>query len=147
VSEKHTQGLLAVDSVMCDGMHDITLVDPPKHAGNPVVIGSVDVDEYLPISSIEAEANARRLVAAWNFCDTFPTPALSSTTLAEVVGVLLDMVFAYVNKDTDIPHSFEIEALEKAVAIFEKLPSFFDPERTMSAESFTRTALDRLKSP
>lgn len=32
----------------------------------------------------------------------------------ELEKALFDMVFAYCNKDAELPHSFEVEALEKA---------------------------------
>lgn len=61
-----TPGQVDVDAVMSEAAHDITLVSPPAHAGNPVCIACTISDEYLPITDQQAETNARYFAEAWN---------------------------------------------------------------------------------
>jgi hypothetical protein len=41
---------------------------------------------------------------------------------------IYDLVFAYVNKDEDFPHGFEIETLKDAIKLSEKAKEFLDNE-------------------
>lgn len=70
-SDKHTPEPWAVDSVMSEAMHDICLGYPVPGAGNPVLVASVYYDSedgIGRISTTEAEANARRIIACVNAC-------------------------------------------------------------------------------
>jgi hypothetical protein len=63
----------------------------------------------------ENKANAERLCAAWNFCDTFPTEAIGGVTLREIVEVL-----AFYASIPDGATVFE-EAGKPARALLDKL--------------------------
>jgi len=87
----HTEGLLEVDAVHGEAMHELCLADPPEHAGNPVVIASFNDGEHLPISSKEAEANAKRAAACWNACDGIATKALKGGIIARLIADLTEL--------------------------------------------------------
>lgn len=58
-----------VDGVMSEHAHDICLGYDVPRAGSPIVIASTNPDEYVPISDVEAEANARLICRAVNAYD------------------------------------------------------------------------------
>lgn len=41
--------------------------------------------------------------------------------------VIADLMFAYINKDEDIPHQFELEAFREGLAVLERIADV-DPE-------------------
>ena len=57
----------------------------------------------------EAKADAQKMVEEYKEC-------------------IYDLVFAYVNKDEDFPHGFEIETLKDAIKLSEKAKEFLDNE-------------------
>jgi hypothetical protein len=54
----------------------------------PCQVNARWMDEGYLLGVYAFEEDAEYIVACANFCSTFPTPALASTSLAEVVGVL-----------------------------------------------------------
>jgi hypothetical protein len=56
-------------------------------------------------------------------------------TRKQLIKLLADLLFAYVNKDEDVPHSFEVEAVTKAC-------EFLLGEKTEYGEWFYRMRID-----
>lgn len=86
---KHTKEPWAVDSVMSEAMHDIILDYHAPDGGYPTVVAMAHGYEDEFPSVLEAEANARRIVACVNACAGIENPAALPEVL-EAVRVLCE---------------------------------------------------------
>ena len=84
MSEKHTAGLLKQARLMVQASDNSRICHTGSTRYGPT-------GQPLPD---ESEANARRIVAAWNACDGFSTKQLEETTLEELVKAYADTAAA-----------------------------------------------------
>lgn len=93
----HTKEPWAVDSVMSEAMHDIILDYHAPDGGYPTVVAMAHgyKDEFPSV--LEAEANARRIVACVNACAGIENPA----AIPELIELAMESLCAIVQKADD----------------------------------------------
>jgi hypothetical protein len=92
----------------------------------------------MDLRKTDIERYSLQADSAWNpgICPDKEGDYVLYTDYLKLQDILNDMVFAYVNKDEDCPHTFEIEALMKASIYLD------NPDHI----KFANKALERIKS-
>lgn len=91
-----------------------------KPSGREWYAGKVDVTEDFQRCVVlycsdgaEFEADGMRFRAYCERIDGKRADTLSNIGKKQLINLLADLLFAYANKDTDAPHSFEIRTVNK----------------------------------